>query len=45
MEVVTLDSYVEANDLDVGLIKVDIEGFEKNSLWGLKKQLENMLRF
>lgn len=39
VEVVTLDSYVEANDLDVGLIKVDIEGFEKKFLMGAEKTI------
>lgn len=30
----TIDSYVEENDLNVGLIKVDVEGEEKNLLKG-----------
>ena len=30
----TIDSYVEENNLNVGLIKVDVEGEEKNLLKG-----------
>lgn len=33
-QTVTLDSYVEKHNLKVGLIKVDIEGFEQNFLQG-----------
>ena len=40
--VTTLDDYVERNNIKVGLIKVDIEGFEQNFLKGaiqtIKKQ-------
>ena len=39
VEVITLDSYVEANSIDVGLIKVDIEGFEKNFLKGAEETI------
>ncbi|MDM3407546.1 FkbM family methyltransferase [Citrobacter sp. Cb022] len=39
VEVTTLDSYVEANGIDVGLIKVDIEGFEKNFLIGAEETI------
>ena len=37
----TLDSYVEQNNLDVGLIKVDIEGFEQKFLKGAEKTIKN----
>lgn len=36
---VPLDSYVEGKDIDVGLIKVDIEGFERAFLEGAKKTI------
>lgn len=34
MNVVTLDSYVEENGIEVGLIKTDLEGFEQSFLKG-----------
>ena len=39
VEVVTLDDYVCENNLDVGLIKVDIEGSEQMFLQGAKKTI------
>lgn len=38
--VITLDEYVEKNDLDVGLIKVDIEGYEQEFLKGAEKTIK-----
>ena len=47
VEVTTLDDYVEKNNLEVGLIKVDIEGFEQNFLKGayntIQKQKPTLL--
>lgn len=37
VKVVTFDSYVEKNKLEVGLIKVDIEGAEQQFLQGAKR--------
>ena len=34
VEVITLDSYVKENNIEVGFIKVDIEGFEQEFLKG-----------
>lgn len=34
VEVITLDSYVKEHNLEVGLIKVDVEGFEPNVILG-----------
>lgn len=36
---VTLDSYVEEKNISIGLIKVDIEGFEQEFLKGALKTL------
>lgn len=36
----TLDHYMEGKDLDIGLIKVDIEGAEQEFLKGAKKTIE-----
>ena len=38
--IVTLDDYVEKHDINVGLIKADIEGFEQNMLKGARKTIE-----
>ncbi|MCC8278461.1 FkbM family methyltransferase [Campylobacter sp. VicNov18] len=47
VEVTTLDSYLEKNPLDIGFIKVDIEGFEQEFLKGavntIKTQKPTML--
>lgn len=46
-EIITLDSYVSENNIEVGFIKVDIEGFEqeflKGSLQTIKTQKPAML--
>ncbi|WP_257927955.1 FkbM family methyltransferase [Campylobacter lari] len=34
VEIVSLDSYIQNNDVNIGLIKVDIEGFEQEFLKG-----------
>ena len=34
IEIITIDEFVSENDLNVGLIKMDIEGFEMNALKG-----------
>lgn len=39
VKITTLDKYVEKNNIKVGLIKVDIEGFEQNFLKGAKKTI------
>lgn len=36
----TLDSYIEKNNIDVGLIKVDIEGFEQKFLKGAENTIK-----
>jgi hypothetical protein len=41
VDVITLDSYVEKHNLEVGLIKVDIEGFEQKFLQGAKKTISS----
>lgn len=40
IDLITLDEYVEKNNLDVGLIKADIEGLEQKLLLGAKKTIE-----
>ncbi len=40
IKITTLDKYVEENNIDVGLIKVDIEGFEQNFLKGAYKTIK-----
>ncbi len=40
IEMTTLDNYVKENNLQVGLVKVDIEGFEPNFLKGAKETLQ-----
>lgn len=39
IELVTLDSYVKEHNLKIGLIKVDIEGFEMEFLKGAKETI------
>ncbi|MFD1802232.1 FkbM family methyltransferase [Mixta tenebrionis] len=41
VRVITLDNYVDKMGIDVGLIKVDIEGFEKKFLSGAEKTIRN----
>lgn len=41
VEMITLDSFVEHNRLEVGLIKVDIEGFEREFLKGAEKTIRS----
>ena len=36
-----MDNYVKENNLEVGLIKVDIEGFEANFLRGAQETIRN----
>ena len=40
-EITTLDSFVRENNLQVGFIKVDIEGFEMEFLKGAKETIES----
>ncbi|MWV61595.1 FkbM family methyltransferase [Helicobacter saguini] len=40
VEIITLDSYVEQHNIDVGFIKVDIEGFEQEFLKGAKETIK-----
>lgn len=40
VEIITLDKYTENNNLDIGLIKVDIEGAEQDFLRGARKTIE-----
>lgn len=37
MDIISIDEYVEKNNLSVGLIKMDIEGYELKALEGAKK--------
>ncbi len=39
IESITLDSYVKAHNIEVGFIKVDIEGFEQEFLQGAKETI------
>lgn len=39
-EIITLDSYVEEHNIEVGFIKVDIEGFEQEFLKGAKETIK-----
>ena len=39
VQVNTLDEYLEGKDIDVGLIKVDIEGAEQDFMEGAKKTI------
>ena len=39
IELITLDNYVKEHDLKIGLIKVDIEGFEMEFLKGAKETI------
>lgn len=41
MNVLSLDAFVEQNHLDVGLIKVDIEGFEQSFLQGAERTIKS----
>jgi FkbM family methyltransferase len=43
VKVTTLDSYVEENGLDVGLIKTDVEGFETQLLQGAYNTIKKCL--
>lgn len=36
---ITLDEYVDSENIEIGLIKVDIEGAERNFLKGAKKTI------
>ena len=40
-EIITLDSFVRENRIEVGFIKVDIEGFEMEFLKGAKETIES----
>jgi len=40
VRMITLDSFVEENGLEVGLIKVDIEGYEREFLRGAEKTIK-----
>ncbi|OBV29267.1 SAM-dependent methyltransferase [Helicobacter sp. CLO-3] len=39
VEIITLDSYVKENNVEVGFIKVDIEGFEMEFIKGAKETI------
>ena len=41
IETITLDSFVEENNIEVGLIKTDLEGFEQNFLKGAVNTIKN----
>lgn len=41
IEIITLDSYVKANKIEVGFIKVDIEGFEQEFLKGAMETIKS----
>ena len=41
VEIITLDSYVKEHNIEVGLIKVDIEGFEMEFLKGVEWTIKN----
>lgn len=41
VNVLSLDAFVEQNHLDVGLIKVDIEGFEQSFLQGAERTIKS----
>ena len=40
VQIMPLDDYVTANDVDVGLIKVDIEGFEQEFIKGAEQTIK-----
>ena len=40
ISITTLDNYVKGKDLDIGLIKVDIEGFEQEFLKGAEQTIK-----
>lgn len=40
VEIITLDSYVKENNIEVGFIKVDIEGFEQEFLKGAMETIK-----
>lgn len=40
MDIISIDEYVEKNNLSVGLIKMDIEGYELKALEGAKKTIK-----
>ena len=42
IKVTTLDSFVEKNNVDVGLIKVDIEGYEQEFLKGAEQTIRKL---
>jgi FkbM family methyltransferase len=41
IEITSVDKYAEENNLDIGLIKADIEGFEQDLLRGAEKTIRN----
>jgi len=41
IDVISLDDYVKANNLNVGIIKVDIEGAEQDLIKGAKETIKN----
>lgn len=41
LEMTTVDEFVDENNLDVGVIKIDIEGYEMEVLAGAKKTIVN----